>query len=224
MKIRTAFVLVIAAVVLSIVGYSNAAVLGTIEHKGIGSGLGEFSEITFTLSYPQPAEAGADLSSSLIWDPITADDVSKTTLATSETHQNFDTVLAYLTNGIDDILFVIDSHTLLVGSMLGDPPLVLGADPSTQFESALINGSQDGVDFEGYTIDSIALTINALSFDYDADGIKGGQTSFSYDATYTIYGEAVPEPAALSLLVLGGLGLLRRRSGQVLRRRRRFGA
>lgn len=200
MKKRTVFVLVIGAMVLC-AGYSNAAVLGTIESNRAGSDLGEFHEMNFTISYPLHAALGFDWSISLSWN-VTTDDVGQTFFASVDTHENFDIFTYPLTNGFDNLLYLPDGHAL------------------TQFptdalpESTLLSGIQDGVDFEGYTIDSIALTVNDLFLDYDADAIKGGLTHYAYDITYSINGAemiATPEPATVMLLGLGGLALRKRR-------------
>ncbi len=71
-----------------------------------------------------------------------------------------------------------------------------------------------------------------LTLSSDAEGTIGGVSinhnpgdmdDFVYfDGLYTITGgHIVPEPATLSLVTLGGLAVLRRRSAQVMRRRRR---
>ena len=199
MKKKTAFVLAIAVVVLSCAGYSSATVLGTIEYNRAGSDLGEFSEMNFSICYPLPlptepgpVNVGWDRSISLSWN-VTPDDVGKTLFASADTHQNFDVFTFPLTNGINNSLILTDCTVSIF---------------PTYAESTLINGIQDGVDFEGYTIDGIALTVNELFLDYN-----GFLTNYSYDITYTINGEmiAIPEPGMVLLLGLGGLCLLTRR-------------
>jgi len=199
-KRETAFVMTIAVTVLCCAGYSSATVLGTIEYGRAGSDLGEFSEMNFSICYPLPLPAepgpvnmGWDWSISLSWN-VTPDDVGKTFLASADTNQSFDIFIFLLTNGINNSLILTDST-------VSKFPIYA--------ESALISGIQDGVDFEGYTIDNIALTINELFLDYD-----GFLASYSYDITYTINGAETipnPEPATILLLGLGGITLLRRR-------------
>ena len=72
MRKETVFVLAIAVVVLSCAGYSNATVLGTIESTRAGSGLGEFSEMNFSMYYPLLAGGlgGYDWSISLSSDGV----------------------------------------------------------------------------------------------------------------------------------------------------------
>jgi len=196
MKKKTAFVLAIVVLVLSYAVCGKATVLGTIEYSDAGIDLGKFSEMNFSICYPLPlpeegpVNLGWDWSISLSWN-VTPRDVGKTFFASTETHQNFNVFTFPLTNGIDNSLILTD------GTVSKFP---------TYAESMLINGIQDGVDFEGYTIDNVALKVNELFLDYD-----GSFTNYSYDITYTINGSVVPEPGTLALVGFGGLAVLRRR-------------
>jgi len=200
MKKTTTFVLVIGAMILSFAGNSHATVLGTIESNRAGSDLGEFTGMTFSICYPLPGDRE---SISLSWS-VTTDDVGQAFFASADTHENFDSFTYFLTNGIDDGLFLSDNHSIFIFNSRSGLPEPM------EYESTLIPGIEDGVDFERYTIDSITLTANELFLDYDADAIKGGLTNYSYDITYTING-IVPEPGTVFLLGLGGLALVRKR-------------
>ncbi len=203
MKMRIRFLLVSAAMVLSCVEYSSATVLGTVDCSRTGSYLGYFSEIEFSIGYPieiwvDETDLTIDFSNQALSWNVTEGDVGKTLWATSQTHTTFNGFVSFLTNGNDDTMSLVDS----VGTT---PP---GFPINTMYESEYINGIQGGVDFKGYTIDSIALTINELVLSYDADAIISGH--YSYDITYTIYGEAVPEPITVLLFGLGALAMRRK--------------
>ena len=205
MKKKTVFVLVIGAMILG-AGYSSAAVLGTIEYNRAGSGFGAYPEATFSISYPLPGDWRSIL---LSWD-VTADDVGETFLASADTHENFDIFTYFLTNGIDNGLFLSSNYDMFLAN------IATGLPEPVECESTVINGVQDEVDFAGYIIDSVTLTVNKLFLDsYVESGIGGGfgSADYSYDITYTINGaEAIanPEPATVFLLGLGGFFLRRK--------------
>jgi hypothetical protein len=198
--------IVILTIVFTVLGcamYANAVVLGTIEYNSAGSRLGEYSDIQFSIGYPIEIWSndghvlGIDFSTSFSWN-VTESDVGKTLLANNQTHATFNDFVSFLKNGVDDIISLVNSFSLTPA----------GLPPNAMYESEYLNGIQDGVDFEGYTIESIALTINELFFDYDADAIKGGLTNYSCDLVYTIYGEPIPEPGTVLLLGIGAVAII----------------
>jgi len=202
MKKKIVFVLAIAVVVLSCAGYSNATVLGTIEVERTGSVIGFVDNLDVGLNYG--CVTILPISETPLYDMIswnfTEAHIGWTSEITAGTSPNFDNFVAKLTNGIDDYLFIKSTPVW----PLPFPPIALP--PSSLLESELIDGIGDGVDFEGYTIDSITLTVNELFLDYDEFS-----THCSYDITYTINGMEVPEPVTILLLGLGGLALRKRR-------------
>ena len=233
MKTKTSFVFPVAVVVLSCVGLTNAAVLGTIEYNYSGRVPGpivggELSELIFSIGYPRPAQFGSDFSRSLSWN-FTPDDVGKTFFASADTHGSFNDFVSLLTNGVDD-------HLALRAPLDSRIRFVVYAPVFATYESEVIDifiGSpvdSEGdtidsiagispppiiklgpVDFEGYTIDSIGVTVNELFMDYHEDSFVGIYTDTSCDITYTIYGAPIPEPATVLLFGIGAVLLRGRR-------------
>ncbi len=233
MKKEIAFVLAMVIVVLSCAGYSNAAVLGTIEYNYSGRVhgpivSGELSELIFSIGYPRPAQFGSDFSRSLSWN-FTPDDVGKTFFASADTHGNFNDFVSLLTNGVDD-------HLALRAPKDSGAPLSVYVPVFATYESEVIDifiGSPvdfkgytidsiagifpppiiklGPVDFEGYAIDSIAVTVNELFMNFHEASLVGSYTDTSCDITYTIYGALIPEPATVLLLGIGAVLLRRRR-------------
>jgi len=195
MRKKIAFALAMVVAVLSCAGYSKATVLGTIEYNRAGRGMSGASDMSLSISYPLPGDCE---SISLSWD-VTSDDVGKTFFASAGSHENFDVFTYLLTNGTNNGLFLSDNHGMFIANV------ATGLPEPIEYESTLITGVQDGVDFEGYTIDSIALTVNELSIVYDVDIVGRGalipvtNSNYSYNITYAINGNPIPEPATLLL-------------------------
>ncbi len=67
---------------------------------------------------------------------------------------------------------------------------------------------------------SVLHATEGISGTFSSVDLPNSDWSWGIDGGTTVWVENVPEPGTLCLLTLGGLGLLRRRSGQVLRRRK----
>jgi len=189
MKITTIFAVLIACIISAYATPSNATavVLGTHGEGSSGGFAAIATEVDFGFGYVLGGVYPIELIS---W-TVSPEDVGDTFHIYDETDPDFDFMASMLTNGAnDEIAF------FTLGSAHGwNDYLLAGGD----------------IDFYGYTITSISLTVDFLSLtspgrNPNGDGIW---TDFNYDVTYKVWG--VPEPSTLFPLALGGLVLLRKR-------------
>ncbi len=116
----------------------------------------------------------------------------------------FDAFAALLTNGIDEAIRFQSTRS-------NNGTFVSGS-ASSQSESSKFNPNFssvkvpriNGIDYEGFTIDRITLSLEELGF----RNVQN-QTGYTFLVSWQIYGEplhsAVPEPSTLLLLASGGL-------------------
>ena len=97
----------------------------------------------------------------------------------------------WLTDGSDDIIWWGYEFYPIGG---GDS---MGTNESTLFGAS--NSSLNGVDFQGYIINSISFTLNAMTLT---------TSEFSLDGTFSIDADPIPEPTSLLLLGSGLVGLV----------------
>jgi len=77
----------------------------------------------------------------------------------------------------------------------------------------------NGIDFQGYEINSLSLTINSLTFNSPGSNPNGNGewTDYTFDATLAVNGQAVPEPSSflfgiMTVGVFGCFSIGRRRN------------
>lgn len=138
----------------------------------------------------------------LDWGVVTPSDVGKTFTQSPVTSPGFDFFASMLTSGTDDQLFIL----------LHFPDD--GIAGTVTWESYWLSKfiQTETVDFYGWQVTEISLTVNSLTIDTpgrnpNGDGIW---TDCVYDVTFTIYG--IPEPATLLLLAFG-MVVVRRKQG-----------
>jgi hypothetical protein len=185
------FMLVV--LLIGLVGYtrsSEAAIIGNWETNRMVSGIG--LEIT---SQPFEFCFGCVFGpEAYLFEDINLDSsyIGQTLTATQFTDPDFDTVVSVLTNGNNDFI------EYCFGGCDGLKEALFFYGDST---------GASGIDFNGYTINSISVTINELSLNYD-----GQITDMIFQGTVTIDGQSiVPEPISSILFVVGGTLLAGRR-------------
>jgi hypothetical protein len=138
-------------------------------------------------------------------------DVGHTFSINQSNDPDFATFVTQVTDGVPDLF----GHTLHILNV------TLGISPMTelQFFDSLPPGN-NGVDLGGFAIDHVSLRFDSLEFvspgsDPNGDGIW---TEGSFSATFSVYGQPVPEPNSLAILSLGVVALWlrskRRRSAE----------
>lgn len=138
---------------------------------------------------------------SLDWGVVTPLDVGETFTQTAVTSPDFNFFASLLTSGTDDQLFIWLHHPVGGAGTLA---------PESYWLNKFIQ--TETVDFYGWQVTEISLTVNSLTIDTpgrnpNGDGIW---TDYFYDVTFTIHG--IPEPATLLLLAFG-MVVLRRKQG-----------
>jgi hypothetical protein len=173
-------------------GIGRATLLGSAVWEDGVTSQETFSSINFSLSYD-----GVSASSIFNSLNVTTSDVATEFLATSSSGSypdtGFDTFVALLTNGSDELLF-------FKGGASG-----LGNNESDWFGTS--------PDFQSYIVEALGLKINSLSFETFSDPIYEGvrTTDAAWNVTFNVYGTApqgVPEPSTMLLLGSGLVGLI----------------
>jgi hypothetical protein len=183
------FVFVLTAILsfLLITPIVKADMIGSMNITATAGGAKTFSSIRLEI-YHGPYSSSAARLFNII---LSEYDVGNTYTVSSGT--DFDAAVAMLTNDIDDLITVKES-TLdsLFGWGLGD------------YESSRFSFSDPSdpsrVDFSGYYINSMSLTLNSLTFTHSATSVY---TTFDLDGTVTFDGTVVPVPGSVLLGVLG---------------------
>ena len=194
MKNQNIFWIILLIVLIVLPSQSFAGILTTISISDENTALHatDWLDVTFDLrdtDGTEPFESGE-----IRWQ-ITMDDIGRTLFEDESTSlvDRIEDLKTLLTNGIDDSFHMHDN-------------IAKGTDgqfPGYQYESAVLN-NESAVDWQGYNIDNISLTVNDLGFEIESETIF---TQYSYDVTFTIYGSPVPEPCTVLLFGFGGLVL-----------------
>jgi hypothetical protein len=167
-------------------GYIPLGQIHTMPHRSSSTWSERATSVEFYWEY--------DYFHKLSWGLFSEADVGKTFYVNSST-PNFGLVASRLTNRVDDYI-----------TMIVTPP----GNGFMYLESRCIEKlvPTKYVDLNGYVVDNIALTINALTIDWQQNTPQGeplGWVSIWSEVTYTI--NAIPEPATLLLFGLGLLGV-----------------
>jgi len=130
---------------------------------------------------------------------ISENDVGDTLFHDAESDPGFSGVVDYLINGQHDYVGI---HFLGGGRNITEDAMT----------DAM--GIQQ-VDFFGYDITRIGLTVHYLTFDTPGSNPNGDGiwTDYSYEVSTSFYG--IPEPSTLLLLCLGGVIVRRKRRGGI---------
>lgn len=186
-KKTVVFSLIVTTLISSHASLGQMITLGTVDYIDDWYTDPGVAGLVFSLG-PDPIGGSNFIS----WGPITTTDVGRTFFASAATDPHFSTLADLLTNGQNDLI------------CRGCKTVPGGAKCSKcSWESDCINNLiSTGVDFQGYMIETIGLTVNTCTIT--------PETYLSYDLTYSING--IPEPTTLLLLGLGSLALLRRQT------------
>ena len=141
---------------------------------------------------------GAGSNGGFIFDGLTLSvaDVGKTFVISQAEDPDYNTVVGFLTNGRSDLI----SYEL---SFENFGPIAMGTEASESIFFSPLPAASNGVDFEGFHLDSINLRIDSVTIDSSSFSI---QTTILVDPI-----NPVPEPGSSALMMLGAAGIWLRR-------------
>lgn len=189
--------LIISVLCLSISQFAKADLLGNWHYSKDSGGLGVSNMLK--IQFYHKGQDSNPLYTPLAWNIQTAD-IGSTYHLTSANATSFTDCTAMLTNGVNNDIVMTSILTTGYGSFSS------GTESGKFVKSGFVAD-----DFAGYTIQSIALKINNVTFASPGSNPNGdGQwTDFTVDADLQVYG--VPEPATFALLGLGAVVIRRNR-------------
>jgi hypothetical protein len=164
---------------------TKAEVLSVLDILGYGGTDSIQNTVNFTIGNAEPADP--IVYSNPLTLQLNASDLGQT-LTISPTEDT--TFFSNLTNGTYD----------LIGLEIGSSGYDL---PEATFFSSYPAG-WNGIDFQGFTIENLSLTINSITFDSGSNPFHNGQwTDYFYNMTLDVNGEVVPEPSSWVMVIIG---------------------
>ena len=151
--------------------------------------------------FPLPGDTRVDMS----WPSISQQSIGLT-FTIDETEDDFAFFAGKLTNGVDEQYLAVYAANL--GRLLCHLESGWFSTYGTKYVAA------DYPDLYGYDITSIDMVVNDVTAEpYDPpEPMPLPMYKYTYDVTFQIYGEPVPEPATLGLLLAGGLLIKRKKA------------
>lgn len=180
----------------------HASTIGSFDLNGGYGARAIVDQILHQVAFGGTIEESTGPLGAVVFDLVLSEaDIGKTYTVTSGTA--FDQAVISLTNGENDWMeyFTHDYINGVVGGGSGEG----GGEASFFFDDYT---GTNGIDFAGYDIYSLSLTVNNLIFDtpgndYNGDGIW---TDVTFDATINV--NTIPLPAAVWLFGSGLIGLV----------------
>ena len=189
-------ILVVLTLVMGLPFAANALPIGSFDTNVRMGSSASFDQIHYTLEFGGDFWFGSP--GGTVFDLIlSTNDVGKTYTVASGTE--FAETVGYLTNGLNDQI-AYDVSGYPNGGGAGS-----GSNEAYSFFGDYTGAH--GIDFAGYTINSISLMVNNLNFNTPGDNPNrdGLWTDVIFDARVTVDGSiaSVPEPGTFVLLTLG---------------------
>ncbi len=157
--------------------------------------------MNMALSYENNMDFVNTIFDSIPFDPT---NVGQTITVNDTNEPDYNSFVIWLTNGVNDVIVTENCFYQNLGCA-GD----------LQEESSLFgtsNTSQNGIDFQGYIINSISFTLNALTLSTPGSdpNRNGNWTDYSLKGRFTVEVDtaSVPEPSTLLLLASGLAGVI----------------